>query len=278
MQSRLKNPAANQFLGRIATMRISIIIPAFNEERLLAASLAAIRTAAAVFAGHGWAHELIVCDNNSTDRTAEIARAAGALVVFEPINQIARARNTGATAASGDWLLFIDADSHPDPALIAEVVDQIESGHVLSGGVTIRMDNVQWKARMATLLWNLVSRSGKLVAGSFIFVEAAAFRQIGGFSHDWFAAEELELCQRLKKLARQTKRRIVILHRHPIQTSGRKVDLYSPWETLWMLARPLCREGVEFRLTVSFHYRMALRLAHVVANIHECNYQKIKRV
>ena len=61
------------------------------------------------------------------------------------------------------------------------------------------------------MLWNLASRTGKLVAGSFIFVEAAAFRQIGGFNHDWFAAEELELCQRLKKLARQTKRRIVTL-------------------------------------------------------------------
>jgi hypothetical protein len=115
------------------------------------------------------------------------------------------------------------------------------------------MDNVQWTARMATLLWNLVSRCWKLVAGSFIFVEAAAFRQIGGFSHDWFAAEELELSQRLKKLARQTKRRIVILHRHPIQTSGRKVDLYSPWETIWMLARAVMTGGRSLRSRETTH-------------------------
>jgi glycosyltransferase involved in cell wall biosynthesis len=102
MDYLLNNPAADQSLGCIATMRISIIIPAFNEERLLAASLAEIRTAVAVFVERGWEHEIIVCYYNSTDRTVEIALAAGALVVFEPINQIARARNTGAAAASGD--------------------------------------------------------------------------------------------------------------------------------------------------------------------------------
>ena len=234
-------------------MRISIIVPAFNEERLLAASLAAIRSATAVFTERGWACELIVCDNNSTDRTEEIARAAGARVVFEPVNQIARARNTGAAAASGDWLLFIDADSHPDPELFAEVAERIESGRVLGGGATIRMDNVNWTARMVTALWNLVSRSGKLVAGSFIFVEAAAFREIGGFSHEWYAGEELEFCQRLKKQARKTKRRITILHRHPIQTSGRKIDLYTPWETLWMLARAAITGGRSLRSRETTH-------------------------
>jgi glycosyltransferase involved in cell wall biosynthesis len=95
------------------TVRLSVVVPAFNEERLLAGSLAATRDAMRVFDEAGWATELIVCDNNSTDRTAEIAREAGAAVVFEP-NQIAWARNAGAARASGDWLLFVDADSYPD--------------------------------------------------------------------------------------------------------------------------------------------------------------------
>lgn len=234
-------------------MRISIIVPAFNEERLLAASLTAIRTAAEAFAVRGWSHELIVCDNNSTDNTAEIARSAGARVVFEPVNQIARARNTGAAAASGDWLLFIDADSHPVSELFAEVAEQIESGRVLGGGVTIRMDNEQRAARIITALWNLVSRTCKFVAGSFIFVESAAFRETGGFNQDWFAGEELELCKRLKTQARQTKRRIVILHRHPIHTSGRKIDLYTPWETLRMLARAVITGGRSLRSRKTTH-------------------------
>src|SRR5690606_31223532 len=94
-------------------LKLSVVVPAYNEERLLGASLAAIREGLAAFEAAGWEAELVVCDNNSTDRTAEIARAAGARVVFEPINQISRARNTGARAGSGDWLLFVDADSFP---------------------------------------------------------------------------------------------------------------------------------------------------------------------
>jgi len=79
---------------------ISVVVPAFNEERLLAATLDSIKAAAQAFDGSGgW--ELIVCDNNSTDRTAGIAHAAGARVVFEPHNQISRARNRGAAAAAG---------------------------------------------------------------------------------------------------------------------------------------------------------------------------------
>src|SRR5436190_9872402 len=115
-------------------MKISIIVPAFNEEKLIPETLRRISAATAAFLERGWASEVIVCDNNSTDRTAELAREAGAQVVFEPINQIGRARNTGAAAASGDWLLFIDADSHPEAELFADVVTAIQSGNCLAGG------------------------------------------------------------------------------------------------------------------------------------------------
>ena len=125
---------AGRTIGQLGALTISLIIPAFNEERLLARTLAAVNAGRAAFTKPGWSAQLIVCDNNSTDRTAEIARAAGATVVFEPVNQIARARNTGAAAATGDWLLFIDADSLPEAALFAEVVDQIQSGRCLAGG------------------------------------------------------------------------------------------------------------------------------------------------
>ena len=115
-------------------MRISVIVPAFNEERLLGETLHQVSRAMTPFAQRQWATELIVCDNNSTDRTAEVARAAGARVVFEPVNQIARARNCGAAAATGDWLIFVDADSHPGAELFEDVAAQIESGRRLAGG------------------------------------------------------------------------------------------------------------------------------------------------
>jgi glycosyltransferase involved in cell wall biosynthesis len=208
-------------------VKISVIVPAFNEEKLLGASLAEINAAAAAFAARGWEYELVVCDNNSTDRTAAIARDAGAKVIFEPINQIARARNAGASIATGDWLVFVDADSHPSVELFADVAEQVSAGKVLAGGVTIRLDEKLFVAGLITQFWNYSSRLTRLMAGSFIFVEAAAFRQVGTFSHEFYAAEELDLSLRLKKLARETKRKIVILHRAPIKTSARKVKLYT---------------------------------------------------
>jgi len=208
-------------------MIISVIVPAFNEEKLIAGSLRCMKEAARSFDGRGWETELIVCDNNSTDATAALARTGGAQVVFEPVNQIARARNTGAAAARGDWFLFVDADSRPTPELFAEAAAQIESGRCLAGGCTIRMDERHFMADRVTSLWNLVSRMTRWAAGSFVFCEAEAFRKVGGFNLELFASEELELSKRLKKLARATGKKMVILHRHPLLTSARKVRLYS---------------------------------------------------
>ena len=203
---------------------------------MLGESLAQIQSAAQAFTQRGWDFETIVCDNNSTDRTAEIARAAGATVVFEPVNQIARARNTGAAAATGDWLIFVDADSRPNAGLFADVAEQISRGRCLAGGVTVRMDEKFWLSGFFTWTWNWSSRLGRLLAGSFIFVEAAVFRQIGGFSNELFAAEELDLSKRLKRLARETGREVLILHSYPLVTSARKMRLYTIRDHLKLLA------------------------------------------
>ena len=87
----------------------SVIIPAYNEEALLAETIAEIRRGMddlLPIAG-----EIIVVDNNSVDRTPKIATNAGARVVFEPINQISRARNSGAREAKGKYFFFVDADT-----------------------------------------------------------------------------------------------------------------------------------------------------------------------
>ncbi len=223
-------------------MKISIVIPAFNEERLLGGSLTSIRAAAGAFFQRGWEVELIVCDNNSKDKTAEIARGAGARVVFEPINQIGRARNCGAAAATGDWLVFVDADSHPSAELFGEVAVQILTGTCLAGGCTLRMDEPFLVAGCLTKLWNLTSRWGRLLAGSFIFCETAAFRELGGFSSEFFVGEELELSARLKRLAAVKGRSIVVLHRHPLVTSARKMRLYTGREHLFFLLRAIFRK------------------------------------
>jgi glycosyltransferase involved in cell wall biosynthesis len=223
-------------------VKVSIIVPAFNEERLLAGSLAAICEAMSAFVDA----ELIVCDNNSTDRTAEIARATGARVVFEPVNQIARARNAGAAQAGGDWLMFVDADSYPSKNLFCEAGEAIASG-CLAGGATIAFESADPVIRFWLAAWNSLSRRLRWAAGSFIFCEAAAFREAGGFSQDLYAGEEIELFRKLKRLARRQRREIVILHQHPLRTSDRKARLYTKGEHFRFMLKTLLLGGRNLR-------------------------------
>src|SRR5262245_28643948 len=195
------------------------------------------------FTARGWDAELIVCDNNSTDRTSALVRGAGAEVVFEPINQIARARNAGAAAATGDWLIFIDADSHPSPELFGEAADQIATGVCLAGGCTVRLAGDYPIANILIGLWNTLSRTLKWSAGSLIFCEADAFRKIGGFNNELFASEEIDLSKRLKKLAKRQNRKMVILDKHPLLTSARKLHLYTFREYMLFLARTVMAGG-----------------------------------
>jgi glycosyltransferase involved in cell wall biosynthesis len=234
-------------------MRVSVIIPAYNEERLLGESLRHIQTAMTAFTRRGWQTELIVCNNNSTDRTAEVAQAAGATVVFEPINQIGRARNRGAEAATGDWLIFVDADTHPSAELFDDVAAQIDTGRCLAGGSTIRLEAGYPAGTALTHAWNIVSRTFRWVAGSFIFCDAAAFRKLGGFDTNLFASEEIELSKRLKKLARTERKRIVIVHRHPIHTSARKLRLYSAREHFLFMTKTILGFGKTLKSREACH-------------------------
>lgn len=96
-------------------------------------------------------------------------------------------------------------------------------------------------------LWNWISRTFHLVAGSFIFCEAEAFRKVGGFNNELFASEEIDISKRLKALARAEGRTIVILDRHPVMTSPRKLHLYTLREHAWFVARTILSGGKTLR-------------------------------
>lgn len=218
-------------------MKLSVIIPAFNEQLLLPGCLHLVTQAFATLAAErpslSW--ELIVADNNSTDDTAQIARAAGAKVVFEPVNQIARARNAGASIATGDWFLFIDADSQLHVDSIREMLAAIDSEKVGAGGCLVRMDDAPRWGRLGIGIWNTLSRTLKWAAGSFVFCRADAFREVGGFDEDYYAAEELYFSQAVKKWCKTKKLRFVVLRRQPHASSSRKFRIYSNAEILRLM-------------------------------------------
>ena len=95
--------------------------------------------------------------------------------------------------------------------------------------------------------WNTLSRLITWAAGSFIFCAASAFRQLGGFSLRFYAAEEIELSRQLKRLARQRRQTMTILHRHPLVTSVRKTRLYTGLEILTFAARTILGGGRTLR-------------------------------
>lgn len=220
-------------------MHLSIVIPAFNEEKLLPATLAAVTEASAALSDRGLTHQVIVCDNNSTDRTAEIALEHGAEVVDEPVNQISRARNTGAAQATGDWLLFLDADSTPSRELFADLAAVLLDESVLYGGCTVQLDERRFFPQCLVNFWHFLAKWNHWAAGSFLFVRRAAFEVTGGFSTKLYASEELDLSKRLKRMAEEQKKRFAFLTAHPLTTSSRKFRFHSGWWHLRFFLRTI---------------------------------------
>jgi glycosyltransferase involved in cell wall biosynthesis len=221
-------------------MKITVILPAFNEEKLIASALRAVGSSLEAFTAAGWQTEVIVCDNASTDATATIARRAGARVVHEPFNQIARARNRGAAAADGDWLMFVDADSFPTQTLFEQVRETIECGKFVGGGALVTLAGIRGFPWLIAQFWNGLSYTARWMAGSFIFCETPVFRELGGFNETLFASEEIDFSRRLKRWARRNRRKIRIIGWPRLRTSGRKIQLCSPGEyarLLWDTAQ-----------------------------------------
>jgi len=204
----------------------TVIIPAYNEELHLAETLSCLKTA--MFAVNPLNGEVIVVDNNSNDHTAAIAEAHGAKVVFEAHNQISRARNCGAAAALGRYLIFLDADTIISPEILQKALSFLVSGRYYGGGVKIAFsENVPGSALLSIKLWNRLAQSRKWVAGCFIFCLKEAFDATGGFREDIYAAEEIYFARAMLKWGTKNKLAFAFIDSENIRTSPRKVRAHS---------------------------------------------------
>jgi len=232
----------------------TVIVPAFNEEALLPACLEALRRSMEAVSHPG---EIIVVDNNSRDRTAEIAREGGARVVFEPFNQISRARNAGARAARGRYLLFVDADTFMNGPLLGAAIEAMDSGGWCGGGATVTFDRpLNLFNRKLLGLWRAISRNFSLAAGCCIFCRADAFTEVGGFSEDVYASEEIWFSWRIRRWGRRHGKPFRIIPSPMIETSGRKTE--SITRLILVLLTFLCFPfAARFRATSWFWYNRA---------------------
>jgi len=206
-------------------VQYSIIIPAWNEAAFLGDTLNAVTCAMGELADEG---ELIVVDNNSTDTTAEIATDAGAQVVFEAVNHIARARNAGAGVAKGNALIFIDADTCVSAGLLQKALSNLDNGAIVGGGAMLAPDKpVSALVRRGLELWNRLEKLAGLAAGCFVYCRRDAFDDVGGFSERVYAGEEIFLSRQLKRWGRRHNMRFEIITSPRVVTSVRKVEWYS---------------------------------------------------
>lgn len=202
---------------------LSFIVPAYNEEAELPATLRMLRTAADASAER---YEIVVVDDASSDRTAEIAVAAGARVVSVNHRHIAAVRNAGARAAEGDMLFFVDADTHVYPPHVSGALAALRNGCVGGGAIVAVRDAMPFWARVFTNIFAWLYFSANLGAGAFLFTTRAHFERVGGFDERYFAGEEVFFTRALKQLGRFE------LLRDRVLTSGRKLRMHSAWTVL----------------------------------------------
>ncbi|MDH5424134.1 MAG: glycosyltransferase [Gammaproteobacteria bacterium] len=203
----------------------SVVIPAYNEADWLPATLAALKQAMLKMPLQG---EIIVCDNNSSDATAACANSLGAVVVTESYNQISRARNTGARAAQGQYLIFLDADTIVPEALLAESLKLLQSGDCSGGGAVVNFDiPINRVGLWGLKVWTWVSVKLGLAAGCFIFCSREDFEHSGGFSEKVYASEEIWFSRALHRIGKKRGQHFSIITDYPVLSSGRKMQWFS---------------------------------------------------
>jgi hypothetical protein len=227
---------------------LSFIVPAYNEELELPATLSAIRAAAAATSEP---FEIVVANDGSTDATAAVAAAAGARVVTINRRQIAAARNAGARAALGDILLFVDADTWIAPAHVTGAQGTLAAG-CAGGGARVTTDGLVplWGRVFICVFSAFYFTAANLGAGAFLFTTRENFDRVGGFDEQLFAGEEIYFSQALKKLGRF---RVLA---DPVVTSGRKLRMHSARQILALSVGIILRgkRGVKSRAKLDLWY------------------------
>ncbi|MGD9973049.1 MAG: glycosyltransferase [Desulfatirhabdiaceae bacterium] len=208
----------------------SVIIPAYNEQAYLPATLHALQHA---MSRSDMAGEIIVVNNNSHDKTADVAAEMGATVVFEPINQISRARNTGARATKGRYLIFLDADTLICPELLNTALGNLSSGSCCGGGGQVMFQgDLTGFARYGAKFWNWISSRFRLAAGCFIYCLKEGFDAVGGFSQRVYASEEIWFSRQLQAWGKEQGMDFRIITDPPLLTSDRKLQWFSPFQLI----------------------------------------------
>ncbi|MCI0485317.1 MAG: TIGR04283 family arsenosugar biosynthesis glycosyltransferase [Blastocatellia bacterium] len=186
-------------------MKVSVIIPALNEERNILTTLLSIKKQQGDF-------EIIVVDGGSTDRTAEIARPHASVISSERGRAVQM--NAGARLASGEILLFLHADSILHPDALSNLNQALKDPENVGGTFTLKFDSDKFLLRFYTFFTRFKFRYFHY-GDQGIFVRRSVFEQLGGF-------KEIPIMEDIDFLRRMHGRGRVALIKLPVTTSARR--------------------------------------------------------
>ena len=210
----------------------SVIIPAHNEERYAARCIRSVRAAARHY---GAPAEIIVVCNRCTDHTADIAAQCGAKVIFNEDRCIAKVRNAGIRAATGDVIVTIDCDNRMTRGTLGEIAELLQTGNYIGGGAPIRFERYSFPLWCNDILCRVSFGITGLYCGIF-WAKRKTFLEVGGFT-ERKAMEDAATARKLKALGRQKGLRYTVLRRNHLINSTRKYDEMGDWLYLSLLVR-----------------------------------------
>ena len=214
-------------------MKISVIIPAYNEEAWLLSTLLAVGAAAqSLRSTSGVCVETTLVDNNSTDATAAVALGKGAKVVHEPEQGISRARNTGARHATADVLVFVDADVIVPPALLETIHSVMNNAACVGGVVDVDYKPKRVSVRLYLNAWRFLAQRLQMVQGATQFCLRSVFEEIGGYDETAWIGDDVDFYWAINRLAKRTNGTVQLIRSPRVQASSRRFDQWPVWKTL----------------------------------------------
>ena len=209
------------FLCYVQAMKVSVVIPAYNEEKYLPRMLEALKNALRSIADT----EIIVVDNECTDATREIAKSLGARIVDENEHNIARVRNTGAKTANGDVIVFIDADTIVRLGVFEKIFEAMSNNKCAGGSVKVEYERASraW-VRLFMLSWLFWARFTKMRQGALQFCRSDIFSALSGYDDTIYVGEDIEFHWRLDKFAHERGGFTAFIEEPKVLTSSRRWD------------------------------------------------------
>ncbi len=225
---------------------ISVLIPAFNEEDYIAACLAPLVDMQKKYRDQDVIIEIIVCDNNSTDKTAQIVSSFSPYVILihETKKGPAAARQAAFLKSTGDIIATMDADCVPNPDWIERALNDFENPNVVSVAGLCEFSNDYSSAWAVTgaqkylfptlhyLTTKFLNKGGMMLAGNAWFMRGI-LEKIGGFDTSYeFHGDDASTTIAISK-AKDKNDVMLYDPKLIVQTSSRRYKTTGYWKTMF---------------------------------------------